>query len=191
MVQVSFPSSRPSLPSRPSRPLRHAASLRVASRLLLGAVASAAALAALFPGAAVAGAGAPPPVRDEDRSGDHLVVTVRDAGDGRNGTYELYCHPEGGSHPDARGACGALDRNARWGRDTFASVPDGSVCTLQYGGPATAHVTGSWAGRRVDATYSRANGCEIERWNRLVPFLPDLGSRAVPAGWPRAVTAGS
>jgi hypothetical protein len=45
---------------------------------------------------------------------------------------------------------------------------------MRYGGPATAHVTGRWAGRPVDAVYDRSNGCEIERWDRLVPLLPDL-----------------
>ncbi|MFF8591617.1 SSI family serine proteinase inhibitor [Streptomyces sp. NPDC015220] len=165
MMQVSSPSS-------PRRP----AALRSTRRLLLGASVSAAALTALLAGTAAASAAAPPPARDEDRSGDHLTVTVRHAGGDRDGTHELYCHPGGGSHPDVRGACGVLDRGTRWGRDSFAPVPDGSVCTLEYGGPATARVTGTWAGRPVDASYSRANGCEIDRWDRLVPLLPGLGS---------------
>ncbi|WP_406008014.1 subtilase-type protease inhibitor [Streptomyces sp. NBC_00637] len=118
---------------------------------------------------------APPPVREEDRvSGDHLTVTVRQAGGRADGTFELYCHPGGGSHPDVENACRAVDRNARWGRDTFAPAPADGICTMRYGGPATAHVTGRWAGRPVDATYDRSNGCQIERWDRLVPLLPDL-----------------
>lgn len=118
---------------------------------------------------------APPPAREEDRvSGDHLTVTVRHAGRRSDGIFELYCHPDGGGHPDASGACRALDRGTRWDRDVFAPVPDGGVCTMRYGGPATAHVTGRWAGRPVDAVYDRSNGCEIERWDRLVPLLPDL-----------------
>ncbi|MFJ3231278.1 SSI family serine proteinase inhibitor [Streptomyces sp. NPDC086787] len=125
-------------------------------------------------------AAAPPPVRAEDRAdppGDHLTVTVRDAGSGRDGTYELFCHPAGGSHPDVDGACRALDRNTRWGRDPFAPVPPDSLCTTVYGGPATARVTGTWAGRPVDAVYVRRNGCEIGRWNGMVPLLPDLAAR--------------
>ncbi|MEV1062869.1 SSI family serine proteinase inhibitor [Streptomyces sp. NPDC050263] len=118
---------------------------------------------------------APPPVRDEDRVvGDHLTVTVRHGGGRVDGTFEVYCHPGRGSHPDVGSACRAVDRNTRWGRDAFAPVPGGGVCTMRYGGPATAHVTGRWAGRPVDATYDRSNGCEIERWDRLVPLLPDL-----------------
>ena len=111
---------------------------------------------------------------DPGRSGDHLTITVRGAGDGADGSFELYCHPGGGDHPDVADACAALDRGTRWGRDAFAPVPEGSFCTMQYGGPATAHVTGTWAGRPVDARYDRSDGCQIGRWDRLVPVLPDL-----------------
>ncbi|MFD8307235.1 SSI family serine proteinase inhibitor [Streptomyces sp. NPDC059690] len=122
----------------------------------------------------------PPPAHDEDRSADHLTVTVRHAGGGRDGTFRLYCHPDAGDHPDTAGACAAVDRGSRWGRETFAPVPQGSICTMQYGGPATAHVTGVWAGRPVDATYSRGDGCEIARWDRMVPLLPDLRPQGRP-----------
>ncbi|NUT25789.1 MAG: hypothetical protein HOV84_07660 [Streptomyces sp.] len=116
----------------------------------------------------------PPSIQEPGRSGDHLTITVRDAGDGADGTFELYCHPGGGDHPDVADACATLDRGTRWGKDAFAPVPDGSLCTMQYGGPATAHVTGRWAGRPVDARYDRGDGCQIGRWDRLVPVLPDL-----------------
>ncbi|MER6627921.1 SSI family serine proteinase inhibitor [Streptomyces sp. NPDC000987] len=156
--------------------------LQAIPRVLVAATAATAAAFSVVPAVAYAVTGplAPPPVRGEDRGGDHLVVTVRHAGEGRDGTYELYCHPASGSHPDAAGACAVLDRGTRWGTDTFAPVPDGSMCTMQYGGPATAHVTGTWAGRPVDAVYDRGDGCRIARWNRLVPLLPDLDSGGRP-----------
>ncbi|MFD5569649.1 SSI family serine proteinase inhibitor [Streptomyces cadmiisoli] len=110
------------------------------------------------------------------RDGDRLTVTVRDAGGQGARTYELRCNPAGGSHPDAGGACRALDRETRWGSDAFAPVPGDSVCTMQYGGPATARVTGTWSGRPVDAAFDRSNGCEIARWDRLVPLLPATGA---------------
>ncbi|WP_458244671.1 SSI family serine proteinase inhibitor [Streptomyces sp. MAI_2237] len=141
--------------------------------LTLGALG---AVSPLTPAAALA----PPPARDGDLPADHLTVTVRHAGDGRDGTFRLYCHPGAGDHPDVAGACAALDRGSRWGRETFAPVPEGSICTMQYGGPATAHVTGVWAGRPVDATYSRDNGCEIARWDRMAPLLPDLRPQGRP-----------
>jgi hypothetical protein len=151
------------------------------NRLLVIAAVSAATVGALAATPAAASPTtprtfAPPPVRDEDRAGgDHLTVTVRHAG-AADGTHELYCHPGGGTHPDVTGACEAVGRNTRWGKDPFAPVPPDSMCTMIYGGPATAHVTGTWAGRPVDTTYDRSNGCEISRWDRMVPLLPGLGA---------------
>ncbi|MFG3099954.1 SSI family serine proteinase inhibitor [Streptomyces sp. NPDC048182] len=136
-------------------------------------------LAPLSASAASAAQGDGGPRAEVPAVGDRLVVTVRDAGGGVDGTYVLYCHPGGGSHPDPAGACDALERNTRWGVDTFGPVPEGAVCTMQYGGPATAHVTGTWAGRAVDATYDRSNGCEIGRWDRMVPLLPAPGVGSV------------
>ncbi|MFF5366010.1 SSI family serine proteinase inhibitor [Streptomyces sp. NPDC013187] len=150
-------------------------------RLLVGVAASVAAAGSLtaVPPVAYAqadGAGLPSPTRPgELRDRDHLTVTVRNAGGGADGTFELYCNPDGGSHPDPGGACAALERDTRWGRDAFAPASEGGFCTMQYGGPATAHVTGTWAGRPVDATYDRRDGCQISRWDRLVPLLPAMG----------------
>ncbi|MFH8896950.1 SSI family serine proteinase inhibitor [Streptomyces coeruleorubidus] len=147
-------------------------------RLVVGAAASVAAFGALtaVSSASYAQAG-PSPAGLDGRQGtdrDHLTVTVRNTGGEADGTYELYCGPDGGSHPDPRGACAALQRDTRWGKDVFAPAPEGGFCTMQYGGPATAHVTGTWAGRPVDATYDRRDGCGIARWDRLVPLLPDM-----------------
>ncbi|MFJ8731679.1 SSI family serine proteinase inhibitor [Streptomyces bauhiniae] len=118
----------------------------------------------------------PPPPLPDDRTGDHLTLVVHGAGPGRDGVRQLFCHPASGDHPDPAAACRVLDENTRWGQDTFAPVPPDSVCTMIDGGPATAHVTGYWAGRPVDAEFSRSNGCAIARWDRLVPFLPGAGS---------------
>ncbi|MEU2064390.1 SSI family serine proteinase inhibitor [Streptomyces sp. NPDC013455] len=146
-------------------------------RLLMASLATAASLVPLTAVPAAAAGAMPPPVRPEDR-GDHLTVVVRHAGAGRDGTYEVSCHPAAGRHPDLAGACRVLDRGTRWGRDPFAPVASGTTCTMLYGGPATAHVTGTWAGRPVDASYSRGDGCETGRWDRMVPLLPDMGASA-------------
>ncbi|MGW0610277.1 SSI family serine proteinase inhibitor [Streptomyces sp. NPDC002788] len=159
----------------------------VLRRLLLGAAASVAgvgSLAAVSPAAYAQAGGAdlsPPSRIGDGRERDHLTVTVRNAG-GADGTFELYCRPDRGSHPDPRGACDALERDTRWGQDVFAPAPEGGFCTMQYGGPATAHVTGTWAGRPVDATYDRRDGCQIDRWDRLVPLLPGVGGTAGSTG---------
>ncbi|MFI1761801.1 SSI family serine proteinase inhibitor [Streptomyces sp. NPDC020800] len=140
------------------------------------AAVSVSSLVALAAVPAAASPAVPPPVRPEDRAADHLTVVVRNAGAGLDGTYDVSCHPAAGHHPDVAGACRVLDDDTRWGRDTFAPVAPGSTCTMLYGGPATAHVTGIWAGRPVDASYDRSNGCEIGRWDRMVPYLPRIGS---------------
>ncbi|MFF3484803.1 SSI family serine proteinase inhibitor [Streptomyces sp. NPDC002701] len=149
---------------------------RIALTVATSAAASLAALSATPP---VAYADSlpllPPPVSGTDTT-DRLTVTVDKAGEGHDGTFELDCHPAGGSHPDARAACEQLDRKTLWGKSPFAPAQEGGMCTMQYGGPATAHVTGTWAGRPVDATYRRGDGCEIARWDALVPLLPDVGA---------------
>lgn len=110
---------------------------------------------------------------------DHLTVTVAESGDvATEGTYDLYCHPTAGDHPRAEAACDALDELTTWGKDPFTPVSSGTHCTMQYGGPASAHVRGSWAGRPVDAHFNRENGCEIKRWDTLVPLLPGAGANS-------------
>ncbi len=84
------------------------------------------------------------------------------------GVWTLTCEPAGGDHPDPEAACAAL---AEAGVDVFAPVPEDQPCTLVYGGPETATVTGHVAGTPVDAEFSRENGCEIDRWERVGPLL--------------------
>jgi hypothetical protein len=57
----------------------------------------------------------------------------------------------------------------------FAPVSPRAVCTEIYGGPQLSRVVGTVNGRRVRATFTRTNGCEISRWQRISPWL-------VPAG---------
>ena len=159
-------------------------------RLALTAVASFAVLSAAAP-AANAGTGPLPllPVPlplpsafqgDDGTEKTQLRVTVSDSGDQEaDGVYELRCLPAGGTHPVAQQACDRLaelaqptDRNA--GADPFRPVPADAMCTQQFGGSATARITGSWRGQHVDASFDRTNGCEIARWNTLRPVLPNV-----------------
>ncbi|UNZ18498.1 SSI family serine proteinase inhibitor [Streptomyces sp. 891-h] len=108
---------------------------------------------------------------------DELTFTVSHSGRAANdGSYTLRCHPSGGRHASPDRACAALDRATSKGRDPFKPVPKGATCTMIYGGPATAHVTGTWRGRKIDAHFKRTNGCEVARWNSLVPALPATSS---------------
>jgi hypothetical protein len=156
---------------------------------LAGAMGALTALAATGPATA---AGPPdlhaavPPAK-----ADHLRIAVADAGAlGQDRTYSLLCHPAGGTHPQPEKACAALDAAVKDGRmdastaadrtrraklgGPFAPVPSGTPCTMMHGGPATARITGIWHGKSVDARFDRSNGCEMSRWDRLVPALPDL-----------------
>ena len=104
--------------------------------------------------------------------GDHLTISVTGAGDA-DGTFELRCAPAGGDHPRPQAACDRL----RTASDPFAAQDEDALCTYMYGGPAEATIRGTWEGEQVDAHYSRANGCEIARWDALVPALPELGGQ--------------
>ncbi|MFJ2055988.1 SSI family serine proteinase inhibitor [Streptomyces sp. NPDC087908] len=112
--------------------------------------------------------------RNAPASADRLILTVTHSGTpAADGAVLLTCHPVGGTHSAAQAACDRLDELSTWGTDPFAPVPPDSLCTMQYGGPATARVTGTWAGRPVDAVFTRSDGCEIARWDSFVPILPD------------------
>ena len=71
--------------------------------------------------------------------------------------------------PSAAPACrrlGALSGNP------FAPTPPATVCTQVYGGPQEALVVGTFRGRRICERFSRRNGCEIARWNRIAFLFP-------------------
>ncbi|MFR9673175.1 SSI family serine proteinase inhibitor [Streptomyces sp. TR06-5] len=125
---------------------------------------------------------------------DYLSISVTRSGDPQqNRTYSLFCHPAGGTHPQPERACAVLDsadlgtspqedggavptdrtRHAPYG-GPFGPVPENALCTMVDGGPATARIRGVWRGRPVDARFDRSNGCEMSRWDRLVPALPAL-----------------
>jgi hypothetical protein len=74
----------------------------------------------------------------------------------------LRCAPPGGTLPRAAAACRRLAGLER----PFAPVPADSACTQIYGGPEQALVTGTFRGARVWARFGRADGCQIERWQR-------------------------
>jgi hypothetical protein len=159
-------------------------------RLALTAVASLAVLSAAAP-AATAATGPLPLLPlplplpsalqgDDGTERTQLRVVVSDSGDREaDGVYELRCLPAGGTHPVAQQACDRLAELAQptdgsGGTDPFRPVPADAMCTQQFGGSATARVTGTWQGQHVDASFNRTNGCEIARWNTLRPVLPNI-----------------
>ncbi len=90
-------------------------------------------------------------------------------------TWTLRCTPAAGTLPRAANACVRLAAI----KTPFAQPKGagrvgriGQVCTAIYGGPQTALVTGTFRSRRVHATFSRVNGCEIARWTKLRFLFP-------------------
>jgi len=82
--------------------------------------------------------------------------------------WTLRCGPAGGTLSRPAVACRKL---AAGGVKLFAPLPPNTVCTEIYGGPQRARVVGVLAGRRIRTTFSRTNGCEISRWQRVSPWL--------------------
>ncbi|GAA3605940.1 SSI family serine proteinase inhibitor [Microlunatus ginsengisoli] len=99
-----------------------------------------------------------------------LTIVVDPGNGAATTTWRLSCDPAGGDHPDPVGACQALEVN---GASALPPVPKDRACTMIYGGPERATVTGTMNGAKVKSTFTRTNGCEIDRWSQLVPLLPE------------------
>jgi hypothetical protein len=105
-----------------------------------------------------------------------LTVRYWPTGDtsGAREVWTLRCDPPRGTLRRPSVAC---QRLAAGGRKLFAPVPRDAICTEIYGGPQVARVIGVVDGARVWATFNRTNGCHIDRWDRLSPWLlPDARS---------------
>ena len=94
-----------------------------------------------------------------------LTVTVDRDGEGGKAerTATVRC-----AAPEDSAACREL---AALDPEVFEPTPGDVACTLQYGGPETATVKGTLRGEPVDAELSRANGCEIARWEDASALL--------------------
>ncbi len=129
------------------------------------------ALAAVpVPASAAARMALPLPLPLPEAAGDQLTVAYDD-GSGAIVTNTLSCHPTGGSLPNAQAACDRLDALG----GPLGPVPHDQMCTELYGGPQSARITGTWHGRHVDDSYTRNDGCQAARWQRMEPVLPAPG----------------
>ncbi|WP_052396999.1 SSI family serine proteinase inhibitor [Streptomyces sp. NRRL F-5123] len=106
------------------------------------------------------------PWSGRDAGADRISVAYDD-GSGQVRTRTLSCG--GAVRAEQLAACRQLDELG----GPLAPVPAGQMCSMIYGGPQTAHVTGMWRGEPVDETYRRTNGCEVARWKRMIPALPE------------------
>lgn len=111
-----------------------------------------------------------------------LTITV-DPGSGADvTTYSLTCEPSGGNHPDPQAACAALADRPTGDLDPLRPVPATLACTQVYGGDQTALIEGTFQGQPIRVELSRVNGCEIARWDALVPLLSEPARRAGGVG---------
>lgn len=76
--------------------------------------------------------------------------------------------------------CGSSSQSAACGVAAHVSdadlapTPGTTACSQLYGGPETASIRGMLRGERVDASFSRINGCEIARWQHVKPLLGEV-----------------
>ena len=117
-------------------------------------------IASLTAGLLLAGAAGASPGSTTD-----LRITYWPQGQGTGHVFRrtLRCGPPGGTLPLPARACRRLAPLEK----PFAPVPKDVACTQIYGGPQIAIVSGTLRGRRVWARFSRVDGCQIERWNRV------------------------
>jgi hypothetical protein len=110
-------------------------------------------------------------------SSSHTALTVTFWENGQRTSdpevWTLRCDPARGTLPRPAVACRKL---AAGGWRLVVPVPASAICTQIYGGPQVARVVGTLEGRRVWARFTRENGCQIARWNRLSPWLFPAGS---------------
>ena len=110
------------------------------------------------------------PASGAPASGTWLRITYwpDSAKPGVYSSWTVRCQPADGSLPRPVRACRRL---LAGGAKLFAPLPKNIVCTDIYGGPQRAGVVGTVRGQRIGATFTRTNGCQIERWQRLSPWL--------------------
>ena len=104
----------------------------------------------------------------------HITVWPDGMGQPAKKVYTLKCAPVGGTLPKRAAACTKLMRATR----PFAPTPQGTACTMIYGGPQEALVTGYFRGKLVRARFSRKDGCEIARWNRVLFLFPGASANS-------------
>lgn len=129
--------------------------MRVRAVLAVTVPAAAVLAAALLPlGAAVPAAAAPPPASDQG-----ILLTVSGSGNTWIRGVVLHCPPgPDDRHPDAAGACAALDAA---GGDFDALAGEPRPCTYVYD-PVTVAAEGTGQGGAVDWRHTYPNACEMD-----------------------------
>ena len=99
------------------------------------------------------------------------MIEIRN--DSQNASYSLQWAGstalETSKHPNADEACELLAKDPK----ILDPAPDpaSQMCRQQYGGPATASVTGKVDSKAVDRESDLKNGCGISAWTAALPQL--------------------
>ncbi|MFI0357314.1 SSI family serine proteinase inhibitor [Actinomadura sp. 9N407] len=101
---------------------------------------------------------------------DSLTIEVKASAQAPAKTWKLSCDPANGDHPKAQQACAALGKV----KEPFKPVPPDQMCTKIYGGPEVATVKGTWQNERINTRFTRADGCELNRWSKVAPLFGDV-----------------
>ena len=106
-----------------------------------------------------------------------LSITLVESPEAAPQTFTLVCAdgvPAAESnHPTAAEACTSI-KNSPAILNPAPTKTD-QACTMQYGGPATAKVTGAVDGKEVTAAFSRTDGCQIALWDAAKSILGSDG----------------
>ena len=97
-----------------------------------------------------------------------LVVTVDADGAEGQPAKELQVSCKEPTDSDACGAAAGISPA------DLEPTADDVACTQQFGGPETATIKGTIRGQDVDASFSRSDGCEIARWDKVKPLLDQV-----------------
>jgi len=106
-----------------------------------------------------------------------LSITLRETPEAAAKTFTLVCadgKPAAESkHPSPAEACATIKNTPA----ILSPAPPRTdqACTMQYGGPATANVTGAVDGKEVTAAFSRTDGCQIAMWDAAKSILGSDG----------------
>lgn len=117
-------------------------------------------------------------------AGTELEVTLDPDGEAGQEPLEASVACEEGKD-SADPVCAAVERLPA---DAGAETPPGTACTQIYGGPDVLRVAGTLRGEPIDAELTRANGCEIARFDAFAPLLRELFPDYTPGG---AISPGS
>ncbi|MFJ5955900.1 SSI family serine proteinase inhibitor [Paenarthrobacter sp. NPDC092416] len=109
-----------------------------------------------------------------------LSIVYLESAEAAPKNYTLVCTggapAEESSHPNAQAACTAIKDNPQL--LSPAPVKTDQACTMQYGGPQTAKITGSVDGVEVTASFSRTDGCQIALWDAASAVIGSSGGAA-------------